>query len=686
MSAGITLLYICYLLLFRKETFYLRNRIYLVLTLLLPAIIPAVRIPVQAESQAPVISQEFFTDTVASSPAIYAAMPSTPESFDFNRLFLIIYFVVAAILVLKGLISIIATYRIIFKGRIVNGKFPKVVISEERFPPFSFFPFVVVPAEDYENDNCPDILDHEFAHVRQGHTFDLLLSELFTAVQWFNPFVWLIKRSVILNHEYLADQVSLCRRDTKEYQYRLLSFQPELKKIVTVHSFNSFIKNRIIMINKKPTRRFAAAKSFLILPAVAFVTYAFAIPEYNNTPASDNTMVIYSSPSVIQKKVEGIVFNEEGKPLAGVHIFSTGIQGESFHSETGSDGRFVFANEVKPDATLIFLYDGYKQIKTKPVFNSAMTIKMERDPEYKAPVKEAEKGSQVARKPELVVAVDGVITDKSVKDVGKELGYNIGITEVLMGKKATDKYGEKGANGVYDIITRKKALEMGLNPPYPRLVPDDYPTFQNKPLSTFQEWVVSHVEYPAEAKSNNIEGWATVKFNVEPDGSITNIAPEGDANTVLAKEVIRVVKSSPKWEAPKNKAVEGPYSSTVVVRFKLPDRVANEMPYVMVEQMPQYPGGDKELLNFVYANLNYPESARAEKKEGKVIVRFIVNTEGNVEAVSVRKGVSPALDAEAVRVISLLKGFKPGMNDGKAVNVWYSMPISFTLTKTETPK
>jgi len=253
-----------------------------------------------------------------------------------------------------------------------------------------------------------------------------------------------------------------------------------------------------------------------------------------------------------------------------------------------------------------------------------------------------------------------------------------------MGKKATDKYGESGANGVYDVVTRKKALEMGLNPPYPRLVPDDYPTFQNKPLSTFQEWVVSHAEYPSEARANNIEGWATVKFYVEPDGSITNVTPEADANPVLANEIIRVVQSSPKWEAPKNKAVEGPYSYMVSLRFRLPNRITNEVPYIFVEQMPEFPGGDQELLKFVYANLKYPESARAEKKEGKVIVRFIVNTEGNVEAVSVRKGVNAALDAEAVRVISLLKGFKPAMQGGKAVNVWYSMPISFTLDKTET--
>ncbi len=137
----------------------------------------------------------------------------------------------AGLLLLRGVISLISTYRIIKKGSVKNNQFPKVIISENQLPPFSFFPYVVIPAEDYKSGNYIDILDHESAHIRQGHTFDLLLSELFIAFQWFNPFVWLIKRSIILNHEYLADHISLSHNNSvKEYQFRLLNFQTGLKK------------------------------------------------------------------------------------------------------------------------------------------------------------------------------------------------------------------------------------------------------------------------------------------------------------------------------------------------------------------------------------------------------------------------------------------------------------------------
>lgn len=120
---------------------------------------------------------------------------------------------------------------------------------------------------------------------------------------------------------------------------------------------------------------------------------------------------------------------------------------------------------------------------------------------------------------------------------------------------------------------------------------------------------------------------------------------------------------------------------SVTVGFQLPDEVVGQTPFVVVEEMPQYPGGEGELLKFITENTSYPEEAKAQRIEGKVIIRFIVNTEGNAKGASVLKGVDPLLDAEAVRVISQLKGFKPGKQGGKAVSVWYMVPVNFTLSR-----
>jgi TonB family protein len=114
-------------------------------------------------------------------------------------------------------------------------------------------------------------------------------------------------------------------------------------------------------------------------------------------------------------------------------------------------------------------------------------------------------------------------------------------------------------------------------------------------------------------------------------------------------------------------------------------QIVKEEPFVVVEEMPMYPGGEGELLKFIAENTQYPEAAKAQKIEGKVVVRFIVNTEGDTEGMSVLKGVHPLLDAEAIRVVGMLSGFRPGMQGGKAVPVWYMVPINFALPITNQP-
>ncbi len=119
--------------------------------------------------------------------------------------------------------------------------------------------------------------------------------------------------------------------------------------------------------------------------------------------------------------------------------------------------------------------------------------------------------------------------------------------------------------------------------------------------------------------------------------------------------------------------------------FKLPGQILEEEPFVVVEEMPMYPGGEVELLKFIAENTQYPEAAKAQKIAGKVIVRFYVNTDGETEGLSVLKGVHPLLDAEASRVVDMLSGFKPGKQGGKAVPVWYMVPVNFNLPETNQP-
>jgi len=115
------------------------------------------------------------------------------------------------------------------------------------------------------------------------------------------------------------------------------------------------------------------------------------------------------------------------------------------------------------------------------------------------------------------------------------------------------------------------------------------------------------------------------------------------------------------------------------VKEEVQEAEAEPEPFVVVEEMPSYPGGDAALLKYIGEHTQYPEVAKENNIQGRVIIRFCVTAKGGVSQVSVLKGVDPELDKEAIRVVNTLPTFKPGKQGGKPVPVWYMVPITFTL-------
>lgn len=98
-----------------------------------------------------------------------------------------------------------------------------------------------------------------------------------------------------------------------------------------------------------------------------------------------------------------------------------------------------------------------------------------------------------------------------------------------------------------------------------------------------------------------------------------------------------------------------------------------------VDKMPQFPGGTQALLQYLKDNVKYPVDAEKKKKSGRVLVAFDVDTDGNVVDAEVVKHIWPSLDAEALRVVESMPKWRPGMKDGKAVRIRYTIPITFRL-------
>jgi len=365
-------------------------------------------------------------------------------------------------------------------------------------------------------------------------------------------------------------------------------------------------------------------------------------------------------------------------PFPGVTV---NVSGTSLSVITDGSGHFEFKG-IPENVVLVFTYKGYKYLPLNPVTKKEMIVRMEPDPNWVDPAV-IKPDTSVKQKPRQMVVVDGVITDLTLSEVIAKMENDLGIAKSLTFNEAREKYGEKGAAGVIEIYSREKAKELGMTVPLRRRSQGDFPTFRGNFYTTFNDWVISRTKYPPEAAAAGIEGWAHVSFTVEPDGTISNIKPKGTTNPLLANALAEVIKTSPPWEPPKNPGMNEPFTSEITANFSLPDKVGGGEVFVVVEKMPVYPGGDEALFKFIYENVRYPAEAKEQGIQGKVILRFMVASDGAVEDISVVKGVHPLLDAEAVRVMSILPHWTPGTQGGKPVNVWYSVPVSFSLSSGE---
>ena len=132
-----------------------------------------------------------------------------------------------------------------------------------------------------------------------------------------------------------------------------------------------------------------------------------------------------------------------------------------------------------------------------------------------------------------------------------------------------------------------------------------------------------------------------------------------------------------------NKAVIREFKNEVVVEEKVekPKEVVEQV-FTVVEQMPQFPGGEAALMKFLQSHINYPPMAAENGVQGKVVVQFVVDKTGRVGEVKVVRSVDKDLDREATRVCKSLPKFTPGRQNGHPVSVWYTLPVFFKLQGT----
>lgn len=296
----LVLFYLGYRLLLNRDTFHRFNRYALLSGFVLAALLPFVRVAVEQPSplgQAMYDMEEWMRLATPVEPVAVAS-----PAFSFYSIGLAIYLVGMLFFAVRFLWGVANLFRLIRSGhceRLADGGW--LVVHRLPLAPFSWLRYIFLSECDMQSK--PElILAHEQAHIRMGHTWDLLFTELFLWLQWFNPAAWLLRKELQSVHEFEADAAVLgMGYDNKEYKLLLIEKAVGTSRYTLANSFNhSSLINRITMMQKRKSNPWARMKYAFVLPVVATAMAAFARPEISRQMAEISSAKITDLSRMVQ--------------------------------------------------------------------------------------------------------------------------------------------------------------------------------------------------------------------------------------------------------------------------------------------------------------------------------------------------------------------------------------------------
>lgn len=271
-AISMAVLYCFYHFTLRNQKILLFNRFYLMFSLVYSFLIPFIDIPLDPRLP---LNSTFNAITTGTVNLILreSATGIRSSHLNFQIILLLLFITISAFLLIRFVSNIFSIIRKIQRNKKVKYNKVSLVLVEEMIIPHSFFRYIFLNRSDFENGKIEkELLMHEETHCRQYHSVDVILIQLLTIVFWFNPLIWLYKRSMLLNHEFYADDKALEGKDVADYHQILFRIITHDSSGILVSSFkNSFIKNRIDMmkksypINKAVLRKLTALSLTIIL-------------------------------------------------------------------------------------------------------------------------------------------------------------------------------------------------------------------------------------------------------------------------------------------------------------------------------------------------------------------------------------------------------------------------------------
>ena len=571
-------LYIIYKATMSHETLHRLNRVTLLAMVVLSAVLPMCRIEIVREVDA------VLTPIVDEESGVAVATKAAPETVNYRTIMedalVVIFLLGAAFMVVRLAMSWLSVWRVVRSGEHEElGEGVRLTVVEKLSSPFSWFRHVVVSRTDMD-ENRDMILEHELAHVRFGHSWDVLFVDLALIVWWFNPAMWLLRRELQSLHEYQADDAVLNRGiDAKTYQLLLIKRAVGSRLHSVANCLNhSNLKNRITMMCRKQSSKWQSAKLLLVLPMVAISLSAFATTVYVETKSDDKVNQLSSDnqdsdptkakfyADQVEKIEEQMKFFDEMKS----EYEAVMKEFEALKDEFEKNDKKAYVEMQKQYAEM------QKQFtEMQNHYGELDSVRAKR----MALIKEYSKnGHANIRLEGGKIYLDGKLT--SAEKLEKYFAENKKLINI---KVADDKSGEalakvKGLARQNQILTINyeqvrflPAEESEMQKPQDQAEEkvEKMPTFQGGDLQKFALWVYQSMKYPQEAVDKKIQGRVIVEFVVAKDGTVSSTKVLNNAPEILSAEAERVIKSSPKWEAGEHKGKKVNVKFVIPVVFKV---------------------------------------------------------------------------------------------------------------------
>lgn len=649
-----------YYMLLAREKMYRFNRFYLLSGLIFSLVLPLITIPIYVEAEAQPFRQ-LPTETVKLVASMPVAQPEVQQTDYWPYAAIAVYLLIVTVLAIRFTINIARFYRVKKNNTVSEYKGATLVLLKKDVLPHTFMDTIFIGENEYRRRLiAPELLTHELAHVRQKHTLDVLFTELLKTIFWFNPLLYLYKKAIQTNHEFLADEAVIHQHlNIPTYQLLLLDKATPPLGYALASSINfSLTKKRFAMMTKSTTKGKKALLQAMMLPVITITTALLC-----------HEVIAQQPETKVQPEPETItsLMPNRDEYYSGVRIIiedkANGVSIDKKYEELTPAEKAKYMFDAPPKRTkqspTAAQYEKMKDASKSAVWIDGVHVSNKVLNNYKPQDFSAFNGSFVyknARSAAFPQEYQYVLfTNAYYEKHLAKYHYPANIYRMNVGKEYKD---DKVIAGKEVAVENKVGKDGEYKWP---------PSDKIKAISVYKN---------SEAQNDSLKIARPDLFKI-PGTKYARISiTYEDDKGELRKTNLFVDQEESKHSEENGSLKIKAVSLAQPVKVK---QVESQEPSVYsaseVDTQPEFPGGLNEFYKLIMKEFKIPD----DKKDSvsRVYLSFVIEMDGTMSNFKILRSPSKEMGDEVIRVLkTITPKWKPGKVKGTDVRTLYSLPIT----------